>query len=356
MNKKWLALQDEVIPELWDEVERKINHEEWRECVAAAANFITLELRKKSGLDLDGENLANRCFSSNNPKIEINGRITESERNIHDGMREITKGFYKGMRNPVSHAFEEIYEEDAFFSVVFANWLGNKVREGVSKTSSEFWIKQLTGKNAPYNTRAIKAAVKSIAKGDLVDVFVEVFKEKLFIMQRRNGADELPSQLFQWGYIFTDLSLDTNSGLKRFFTAIKDELAGADKERLVAFFQEIFEGEDIDQITLALEIMDQEEWEKIDLFFQEKVQNMVVRACELVECKQPEKRHEEGCIETKGRLVWASARHFEYFSQREQVYSKLIARSEQASEGYWFIAEFLWDFLPEEVTDKLLPF
>ena len=82
---------------------------------AAREAFITLEnaLRKKSGLDLHGFDLATKALSfecdkktgevTKQPLIAINGLKSESDRNEQEGIRYMLMGFFRGPRNLYQH-------------------------------------------------------------------------------------------------------------------------------------------------------------------------------------------------------------------------------------------------------------
>lgn len=82
---------------------------------AAREAFITLEnaLRKKSGLDLHGFDLATKALSfecdkktgevTKQPLIVINGLKSESDRNEQEGIRYMLMGFFRGPRNLYQH-------------------------------------------------------------------------------------------------------------------------------------------------------------------------------------------------------------------------------------------------------------
>ena len=82
---------------------------------AAREAFVVVEsvLRKKSGLDLHGFELATKALKfevdkqtgevTKHPLIAINGLKTESEKNEQDGIRYMLMGFFQGVRNLYQH-------------------------------------------------------------------------------------------------------------------------------------------------------------------------------------------------------------------------------------------------------------
>lgn len=82
---------------------------------AAREAFVVVEtvLRKKSGLDLHGFDLATKAMKyevdkqtgevTKQPMIAINDLKTESEKNEQDGIRYMLMGFFQGVRNLYQH-------------------------------------------------------------------------------------------------------------------------------------------------------------------------------------------------------------------------------------------------------------
>lgn len=118
---------------------------------AAREAFVTVEnyLKKKSGLDAHGFDLATRalsfevdkqtCAIKRAPLIAINGLKNESERNEQDGIRYMLMGFFQGPRN--------LYQD-------------NHIGSGVSNTISviieaSFFLHLLDGRSITQNGRWI---------------------------------------------------------------------------------------------------------------------------------------------------------------------------------------------------------
>lgn len=122
---------------------------------SAREAFVVLEnyLKKKSGLDSHGFDLATRALSfevdkktgetTKVPLIAINELKTESDRNEQDGIRYMLMGFFQGPRNLYQH---------------------NHIGSGVSNTISiiievSFFLKLLDGHSITKNGRWIQSKV-----------------------------------------------------------------------------------------------------------------------------------------------------------------------------------------------------
>ncbi len=128
---------------------------------AAREAFITLEnaLRKKSGLDLHGFDLATKALSfecdkktgevTKQPLIVINGLKSESDRNEQEGIRYMLMGFFRGPRNLYQH-----------------NHIGSGVSNSVSIViEASFFLHLLDGHSITKNGQWIPA------KADYWDIY-----------------------------------------------------------------------------------------------------------------------------------------------------------------------------------------
>lgn len=122
---------------------------------AAREAFVTLEnvLKKKSGLDTHGFDLATRALSfevdkktgeiQKAPLIAVNKLENESDRNEQDGIRYMLMGFFQGPRNLYQH---------------------NHIGTGISHTipviiQASFFLHLLDGKSITKNSRWVNATI-----------------------------------------------------------------------------------------------------------------------------------------------------------------------------------------------------
>lgn len=118
---------------------------------AAREAFITLEnaLRKKSGLDLHGFDLATKALSfecdkktgevTKQPLIAINGLKSESDRNEQEGIRYMLMGFFRGPRNLYQHNHIGSGVSNSVSIVIEASFFLHLL-DGHSITKSGQWI------------------------------------------------------------------------------------------------------------------------------------------------------------------------------------------------------------------------
>lgn len=118
---------------------------------AAREAFVTLEncLKKKSGLDSHGFDLATRALSfevdkktgemKKAPLISINNLKTESDRNEQDGIRYMLMGFFQGPRNLYQHNHIESGAGNTISIIIEASFFLDLL-EGHSITEKAYWI------------------------------------------------------------------------------------------------------------------------------------------------------------------------------------------------------------------------
>lgn len=118
---------------------------------AAREAFVTLEnyLKKKSGLDSHGFDLATRSLSfefdkktgeiKKAPLIAINELKTESDRNEQDGIRYMMMGFFQGPRNLYQHNHIGAGASNSIAIIIVASFFLNLL-DGHSLTKNAYWI------------------------------------------------------------------------------------------------------------------------------------------------------------------------------------------------------------------------
>ena len=87
-------------------------NKDYTEVIRDAILCLMNEIRKKSDLqDDDGVDLINKAFSEKKPLIKINKMQTQTEKNKHRGINDLSKGIVEYFRNPMSHAKQNYSKE-----------------------------------------------------------------------------------------------------------------------------------------------------------------------------------------------------------------------------------------------------
>lgn len=108
----------------------------YRDAVLNAILAISDLIRHRTGLDIDGAQLAARAFAVDNPLLMIAALETESGRNDQKGFIQLLQGAYLGIRNPNAHSLlSELSECSAAQHLVFASILAGRIADA-KRTSS----------------------------------------------------------------------------------------------------------------------------------------------------------------------------------------------------------------------------
>ena len=73
------------------------------QAILEALKSLETELREISGLSLTGQDLINKAFKENEPRIQLNPMTDITERDEQEGFRFIFMGVMRGIRNPIVH-------------------------------------------------------------------------------------------------------------------------------------------------------------------------------------------------------------------------------------------------------------
>jgi len=98
------GFDDLLHPAIRDAAVKHFQDGDFRNAVLDAVIALFDLLRRKSGIQMDGENLCNRAFSPNRPVLIFSELDTESGQNDQRGFMDIFKGVYRGVRNPKAHS------------------------------------------------------------------------------------------------------------------------------------------------------------------------------------------------------------------------------------------------------------
>ncbi len=75
-------------------------------------------IRKKTGLDKDGNQLAELAFGSTNPKLSYGESTNETAKNLQQGMLFLVKGLATHFRNPAVHEYGQTEQKTAALEII----------------------------------------------------------------------------------------------------------------------------------------------------------------------------------------------------------------------------------------------
>lgn len=179
---------------LKDSIKTHYENKDYTEVVRDSLLCLTTEIRKKSDLvDNDGVDLINKAFSEKKPLIKINRLETETEKNKHRGIMDLSKGLIEYFRNPMSHSKQNYSKKvaDAIL-VILDEVILDEILESKSINSIEDWYSEITNDLFPNTERYAKELVASIPKNKMFELLVMLYKNRNNIPEMRDKIiDEL---------------------------------------------------------------------------------------------------------------------------------------------------------------------
>lgn len=155
-------------------------NKDYTEVIRDAILCLMNEIRKKTDLqDDDGVNLINKAFSEKKPLIKINKMQTETEKNKHRGINDLSKGMIEYFRNPMSHSKQNYSKEiaDALL-VLIDNVILEEIMQSKSINSIEDWYLEVTSDLCPNTDRYAKNLANSIPKNKIFELIVQLYKNR----------------------------------------------------------------------------------------------------------------------------------------------------------------------------------
>lgn len=107
--------------------------ENYFHAVFEAVKSIAEEIRKKTGLTLDGAELVDRAFSVNIPLIKMNSLETETHKSEQKGLCNLIKGVFGMFRNTTAHSPKivwQIEEDEALDIMTTISLIHKKLEKG----------------------------------------------------------------------------------------------------------------------------------------------------------------------------------------------------------------------------------
>jgi len=98
-----------VHPKIYEYCNEELLDENYFHSVFEAVKSIGNRMQKMTGLNADGNQLAETAFSTQNPLIRINQLKDDSERSEHLGLLNLIKGAYGLVRNPTAHRAKIVF-------------------------------------------------------------------------------------------------------------------------------------------------------------------------------------------------------------------------------------------------------
>jgi uncharacterized protein (TIGR02391 family) len=128
----WSLLHSSIVPE----ARKRFRARFYAEAVLAALKVISLEIKSRTGLDLDGAQLMTKAFAPSQPYLVFDPADTETARSIQQGYLQIFAGTMMAVRNPKAHEFVEIDANRCIHFLYLASLLAHKLDEAFDASVS----------------------------------------------------------------------------------------------------------------------------------------------------------------------------------------------------------------------------
>ena len=165
---------------LKESIKMHYENKDYTEVIRDAILCLMNEIRKKSDLqDDDGVDLINKACSEKKPLIKVNKMQTQTEKNKHRGINDLSKGIVEYFRNPMSHTKQNHSKEiaDALL-VIIDKVLLEEIMQSKSINSIEDWYLEVTSELCPNTNRYARNLADNIPNNKVYELIVQLYKNR----------------------------------------------------------------------------------------------------------------------------------------------------------------------------------
>jgi hypothetical protein len=99
------SVSDLIHPQIKDACSDLITGRQYREAARTVVGLVMDELRRLSRVESDGDPLVRKAIGTEPGKLAFSDCRSPNARQVTEGLKLITQGLYKGVRNPASHGW-----------------------------------------------------------------------------------------------------------------------------------------------------------------------------------------------------------------------------------------------------------
>jgi uncharacterized protein (TIGR02391 family) len=114
---------DELPAAVPERVRRLFRDEYFENAALESIKFVTAILRERSGLELDGKDLAGKALSPPDPLVRVVGLGGASSESIQRGLMLIAQGLFQAARNPLAHDQVSLSRGEAIEIIAMAGFI-----------------------------------------------------------------------------------------------------------------------------------------------------------------------------------------------------------------------------------------
>jgi len=310
-----MNLQAEIRSELWVAISQQYEQGHYSNAILAAFHYLRDVIRDSANLDGDGAVLVGQAFGGSPPRLRINKLDTESCKDEQKGFEQIIRGFFQGIRNPRTHDNIEDKKETADAIVVFINHCIGVIQGAKGPFVIEEWISRVFDPDFVESERYAQLLASDVPPKRYNDALVKIYQDKT--------------------------SGDGNK-LRLVFCALI-ELVGDDRldELIAVISEELRTASDEKTIRLAIQILPERLWPRIDEAARLRIENKLIRSIQTGKVNSSTRRATSGALGTWARDLCR------YFTLKNELYQALLKKmSSDDPEQLDYVALFFWTELP----------
>jgi len=237
--------------ELFGKFEKEYIDGNFSGAIKTSILYLTECIRERTDLDLDGDKLITKTFSSKNPLIKFNNLSTQSEIDEQTGHMMVLQGIYKGIRNPRNHNLKNDDRQTCDSILTLINSYVMKIKKAKFYFDYNDFIEIL---NDPHFDRSIEYSdeiLKMIPRNKLLDTNIVLLKN----VKRKNYLN------------ISYIILSSINALK------EDEL-----KKLFSHCSKILQKTDNYSMIKALVFAFKDKWKDIDKVSRIRIENILMKA------------------------------------------------------------------------------
>lgn len=127
-----LDVSELLHPLITDACAHLIRDRQFCEAAQRAVGLLMDELRRLSERDADGDALIRQVIGTQPGRIAFSDCVSNSSKNVTDGLKLITQGLHKGVRNPIAHGWAELRSTDALQIMTVCSFLLTNLQVAVA--------------------------------------------------------------------------------------------------------------------------------------------------------------------------------------------------------------------------------
>lgn len=311
---------------LKESIKMHYENKDYTEVIRDAILCLMNEIRKKSDLqDDDGVDLINKAFSEKKALIKVNKMQTQTEKNKHRGINDLSKGIVEYFRNPMSHAKQNYSKEiaDALL-VIIDKVLLEEIMQSKSINSIEDWYLEVTSELCPNTNRYAKNLADNIPNNKVYELIVQLYRKK------ENLKDEK-------------------------ITIINELIKKLDKEEFAEYCSiiemDIFGKSKEEDVVKILNFISERVWQNFNDLSKVKIEDMVLEDIQKCNVYTTDNSFDFDIVREYGNIAIGAKHLFKLFENKKEivecVYEKLITVKNNEFE-FDFLIENFFEILSQE--------